>query len=291
MMSNWKEKYRQFREWQERPYEVQPMSQEEHDCATCSTHYTGNYCPRCGQSASIGRYSFKNAILLFLNVWGLGNRGMFRTLRDLIFRPGYMIRDYLSGMQMAYFPPFKMLFLLTALSVIVAHGVNLRGRTVDDQRQDAIDIVAQSGDGSGIEIPVLDMINRTVDLQERFPNLLSLTTVFFLTVFYYLFFRKSKNIPDLRFSEFLIAMVYTANMLTIYEVLLAFIGVNSTYSTLASVLTVIPLKQLSGFSWIRTILSMVAAIVILYIIAVFLGIVIYIALLLAGVIPPPVLPE
>ena len=291
MMSNWKEKYRQFREWQERPYEVQPMSQEEHDCATCSTHYTGNYCPRCGQSASIGRYSFKNAILLFLNVWGLGNRGMFRTLRDLIFRPGFMIRDYLSGMQMAYFPPFKMLFLLTALSVIVAHGVNLRGRTVDDQRQDAIDIVAQSGDGSGIEMPVLDMINRTVDLQERFPNLLSLTTVFFLTVFYYLFFRKSKNIPDLRFSEFLIAMVYTANMLTIYEVLLAFIGVNSTYSTLASVLTVIPLKQLSGFSWIRTILSMVAAIVILYIIAVFLGIVIYIALLLAGVIPPPVLPE
>lgn len=290
-MSNWKEKYRQFREWQERPYEVQPMSQEEHDCATCSTHYTGNYCPRCGQSASIGRYSFKNAILLFLNVWGLGNRGMFRTLRDLIFRPGYMIRDYLSGMQMAYFPPFKMLFLLTALSVIVAHGVNLRGRTVDDQRQDAIDIVAQSGDGSGIEMPVLDMINRTVDLQERFPNLLSLTTVFFLTVFYYLFFRKSKNIPDLRFSEFLIAMVYTANMLTIYEVLLAFIGVNSTYSTLASVLTVIPLKQLSGFSWIRTILSMVAAIVILYIIAVFLGIVIYIALLLAGVIPPPALPE
>lgn len=291
MMSNWKEKYRQFRVWQERPYEVQPMSQEEHDCATCSTHYTGNYCPRCGQSASIGRYSFKNAILLFLNVWGLGNRGMFRTLRDLIFRPGYMIRDYLRGMQMAYFPPFKMLFLLTALSVIVAHGVNLRGRTVDDQRQDAIDIVAQSGDGSGIEMPVLDMINRTVDLQERFPNLLSLTTVFFLTVFYYLFFRKSKNIPDLRFSEFLIAMVYTANMLTIYEVLLAFIGVNSTYSTLASVLTVIPLKQLSGFSWIRTILSMVAAIVILYIIAVFLGIVIYIALLLAGVIPPPVLPE
>ena len=291
MMSNWKEKYRQFREWQERPYEVQPMSQEEHDCATCSTHYTGNYCPRCGQSASIGRYSFKNAILLFLNVWGLGNRGMFRTLRDLIFRPGFMIRDYLSGMQMAYFPPFKMLFLLTALSVIVAHGVNLRGRTVDDQRQDAIDIVAQSGDGSGIEMPVLDMINRTVDLQERFPNLLSLTTVFFLTVFYYLFFRKSKNIPDLRFSEFLIAMVYTANMLTIYEVLLAFIGVNSTYSTLASVLTVIPLKQLSGFSWIRTILSMVAAIVILYILAVFLGIVIYIALLLAGVIPPPALPE
>ncbi len=291
MMSNWKEKYRQFREWQERPYEVQPMSQEEHDCATCSTHYTGNYCPRCGQSASIGRYSFKNAILLFLNVWGLGNRGMFRTLRDLIFRPGYMIRDYLRGMQMAYFPPFKMLFLLTALSVIVAHGVNLRGRTVDDQRQDAIDMVTQSSDGSGIEMPVLDAVDRTLNLQERFPNLLLLTTVFFLTVFYYLFFRKSKNIPDLRFSEFLIAMVYTANMLTIYEIILSFLGVNAMYASLASVLTVIPLKQLSGFSWIRTILSMAAAFTIFYILAVLCGIVLYAVMMMMGVIPPPVLPE
>lgn len=291
MMSNCKEKYRQFREWQERPYEVQPMSQEEHDCATCSTHYTGNYCPRCGQSASIGRYSFKNAILLFLNVWGLGNRGMFRTLRDLIFRPGYMIRDYLRGMQMAYFPPFKMLFLLTALSVIVAHGVNLRGRTVDDQRQDAIDMVTQSSDGSGIEMPVLDAVDRTLNLQERFPNLLLLTTVFFLTVFYYLFFRKSKNIPDLRFSEFLIAMVYTANMLTIYEIILSFLGVNAMYASLASVLTVIPLKQLSGFSWIRTILSMVAAFTIFYILAVLCGIVLYAVMMMMGVIPPPVLPE
>lgn len=72
-----KEKYRRFKEWQQQPYQVKPLSDEEHDCATCGTHYQGNYCPRCGQSASIGRYSLKNALLLFLDVWGLGNRGMF----------------------------------------------------------------------------------------------------------------------------------------------------------------------------------------------------------------------
>ena len=52
---------------------------------------------------------------------------MFRTLRDLLLRPGYMIRDYISGMQMAYFPPFKLLFLLTALWTLVQSGVNLKG--------------------------------------------------------------------------------------------------------------------------------------------------------------------
>ena len=66
-------------------------------------------------------------MLLFLDVWGMGNRGMFRTLRDLILRPGYLIRDYISGMQMVYFPPFKLLFLLTALLLVVDSGVILKG--------------------------------------------------------------------------------------------------------------------------------------------------------------------
>ena len=113
-----KYKYERFKAWQIRPHEVGKLSAEKHVCATCGTEFHGNYCPRCGQKAAIGRYSFKSAFLLFLDVWGLGNRGMFRTIRDLLLRPGYMIRDYLSGMQMAYFPPFKMFFLVVALSVI-----------------------------------------------------------------------------------------------------------------------------------------------------------------------------
>ena len=103
-------KYRRFKEWEQQPHQVAPLSEEHHKCATCGTHYEGNYCPRCGQSSRIGRYSFKNAILLYLDVWGLGNRGMFRSIRDLLLRPGYMIRDYLRGMQMAYFPPFPTIF-------------------------------------------------------------------------------------------------------------------------------------------------------------------------------------
>ena len=126
-MINLKEKYRRYQEWMLHPHQVAPLSEEMHQCATCDTCYEGNYCPRCGQSAKIGRYSFKNAFLLYLDVWGLGNRGMFRTLRDLIVRPGYMIRDYLRGMQMAYFPPFKMFFLLVTLSLLVDTGLNIRG--------------------------------------------------------------------------------------------------------------------------------------------------------------------
>ena len=94
-------------------------------CSSCKTEYTGNYCPRCGQAAGVGRFSFKKALMLFLDVWAIGNRSMLRSLRDLMFRPGFMIRDYLRGMQSAYFPPFKMFFLLAAFSLIAKYGIDL----------------------------------------------------------------------------------------------------------------------------------------------------------------------
>lgn len=284
-MSNWKEKYQQFHDWQQRPYQVAPMSEEEHTCATCQTQYVGNYCPRCGQSHRIGRYSFKNALLLFLDVWGLGNRGMFRTLRDLILRPGYMIRDYLSGMQMAYFPPFKMLFLLTTLSIIVAHGLNIKGMGIEERRQEAL-VTVQNMNADDVELGVR-VANGIIYVQEHFPNMISLLTIAILTSLYYLFFRKSKNIPDLRFSEFLIAMVYTGNMLTIYEILLTFLSVDGQLVSLASVLTVIPLKQMSGFSWTRTILSMLSGMIIMMLLIIICVAIVVTVLLQMGVMELP----
>lgn len=135
--------WRAFRIWQRRPHELAPLKEEQHVCASCGTSFEGNYCPRCGQSAKIGRFSFKKALLLFLDVWGLGNRGMFRSIRDLMLRPGYMIRDYIGGMQSAYFPPFKMFFLLAALSLVIEHGFNLIGDEETAQEEVANEVVAE----------------------------------------------------------------------------------------------------------------------------------------------------
>ena len=70
----------------------------------------------------MNRFSLKQAIDLFLDVWDVNNRSVFRTMRDMLLRPGYMIRDYLNGMQAGYFSPFKMFFLLATLSLLVEHG-------------------------------------------------------------------------------------------------------------------------------------------------------------------------
>ena len=276
-MATIKERWRAFRQWQQMPYQVAPLSNEQHTCPTCGTQYEGNYCPRCGQSARVGRYSFKNMFKLFLDVWGLGNRSMFRSLRDLILRPGYMIRDYLKGMQMAYFPPFKMFFLLTTFSLIVSSGLNLKGenKLAKENVETEVTISEDATDDSSVESEasqdvnddsqkMKDLDNKAraklkkytdfiVDFQEKFPNIFSLFWLALLSGFLYIFFRRCPAIPDLRYSEFMVALVYTSNMYTLYSTTLDFLCIDYGLSLVSLALTLLPLKQLSGFKWWRII--------------------------------------
>ena len=287
-MNNLQNRYKRYKEWKLQPHQVAPLSEEQHECATCGTHYGGNYCPRCGQSAKIGRYSFKNAILLFLDVWGLGNRGMFRSIRDLILRPGYMIRDYLRGMQMAYFPPFKMFFLLLALWLVVDSGLNIQFVNRDKQNEKETEQifsrlkpkVTMSEDEkvdekkTGILFTKEEkekMFNQEYkqkegevgDWIEQHSSLLVLAGLLLFSLPLYLLFRRSPAIPDLRLSECFVAMVYITDMILIYGIipsLLCFsVKAEIYYDLLSLLLAIIPIKQLSGYSYFSTIWRLLAA--------------------------------
>ena len=309
-----KELFRRFKEWKLRPYQVAPLSEEQHDCATCGTHYQGNYCPRCGQSAKIGRYSFKNAFVLFLDVWGLGNRGMFRSIRDLLLRPGYMIRDYLNGMQMAYFPPFQMFFLLCALSLVVDTGLNIQGvNRIKQQKKEANELVygtnTEHEKANKIEIKVTQQPGKTATKEaektelanEEFNRIaekgsewmeqhLSVFFLICLLVFsipLWLLFRHGPNIPDIRLSECFVAMVYVVNMLIIFGIIPSLFCFSMKreiiYTLLTLMLMIIPLKQLFGFSYWGTIwrvaiaaMSLLVALILLIIGLVMLYLFVYI---------------
>ena len=268
MFEELKEKYRRFKEWQQMPYQVKPLSEDEHVCSTCGTQYEGNYCPRCGQSSKIGRYSFKNAFLLFLDVWGLGNRGMFRTIRDLILRPGYMIRDYLQGMQMAYFPPFKLFFLLIALSLLVESGLNIKGVNRFEESMEMFDQIEQENtqrvDEVGKQVNS-DFLKQSREATIWINNHMTIVLLVLLLLFsgpLYLFFRHCPNLPDMRFSEFFVSIIYFTNMWNIYSIVAAFLGINIYYESFIPILGIIPLQQLSGYSYWRTIWKTFLALVI-----------------------------
>ena len=275
------------------------MSHESHQCATCGTRYEGNYCPRCGQSAQIGHYSFKKAFLLFLDVWGLGNRSMFRTLRDLLLRPGYMIRDYLQGMQMAYFPPFKMFFLLIALSLLVSTGLNIRMVDRLEQSQELFssgldDAFAEQEKGSSDTTKKINAeekekekqreeINKKIEEDSKlYSNKayewtmkhISLVTIVFLLLFsvpLYLVFRKGPACPNITYSEFFVAVVYSMNMVEIVSIISNFLCLSFYLEMFYYLLIVIPVKQLTGYSYWSTLLRFLLALFV-FLIVLFLSI-------------------
>ena len=91
----------------------------EHTCRHCGYTYKGRLCPQCGMPAEWKRFTPKQLMNSFLDIWGMGNRPMFRSMGHLLWRPGYMIRDYLSGHFLSYFPPFKMLAILIVLTAFL----------------------------------------------------------------------------------------------------------------------------------------------------------------------------
>ena len=66
------------------------------------------------------RLTTKGAVLSFMETWGLGSRNIFYTIWHLIWRPGYMIGDYINGRRKKYLQPFFMFFVLTLILVQLA---------------------------------------------------------------------------------------------------------------------------------------------------------------------------
>lgn len=249
---------RAFRIWQQTPHKVAPMTDKLHVCQSCSTEFIGNYCPRCGQSQRVGRFSFKMAFLLFLDVWGIGNRGMFHSIRDLILRPGYMIRDYVGGMQSAYFPPFKMFFILTAFFMLLSNGIHFdveEAQKAHAEKDVFSEIEAEEKEGTDKEIAEaiqfsIQVCRYVKKFEDKYPSIFLFLTLLLASAPLYLFFRRCPLIPDLRYTENLVALTYTANMYTLYMMVESLLpsGADHLIKLAALFMILVALKQFTGYS-------------------------------------------
>ena len=167
---------------------------------------------------------------------------------------------------MAYFPPFKLLFLLAAFLLVVESGANLSGVNYLEQQSEQTakkdDSIAEAHKESvkdkqrakNFEEAGKYVSFKYDEFEKNYPNICSLVWLLAISVFIYFFVRKSPNIPDLRFSELIVAMVYTYAMMFIYDIVIAFLDLPDKVFYVAYLTPLIPLKQLTGFKWWRTLL-------------------------------------
>lgn len=112
-----KRSWRKYLVFVERGTPTATLPSDEAECQYCGHVFRGNYCPRCGQSRAVGAKAMTVA-RTFREAYPQLSNNYIRTLLQLIFRPGYMVRDYLRGHRVIYRSPLNALVITMSIMAI-----------------------------------------------------------------------------------------------------------------------------------------------------------------------------
>ncbi|MEM9055955.1 MAG: DUF4286 family protein [Pseudomonadota bacterium] len=102
-------------------------------CRNCLQPLTGQYCAECGQRDKNRMISLFELFRDFIgDLFELDSR-LWRSLVPLLFRPGKLTLEYLSGRRVRYTPPLRMYLVLSLLFfVVVTTGQNINFEDGDE---------------------------------------------------------------------------------------------------------------------------------------------------------------
>ncbi len=92
---------------------------KEKNCLNCGVTVAGRYCQNCGQENIVPKQSFWGLITHFIyDIFHFDGK-FFHTLQRLLFRPGFVPREYIAGKRMSYLDPIRMYLFTSALFFLI----------------------------------------------------------------------------------------------------------------------------------------------------------------------------
>jgi hypothetical protein len=118
-----------------------------HACRNCGAVAPGEYCPRCGQETSLALPTVRSLLREAAGRYIALDGRLWRTLFPLLFHPGFLTREYLSGRRRRYIRPAR-LFLV--LSIALFAVLRFEPNVVKDEyfRADRHEV---AGESAGVE--------------------------------------------------------------------------------------------------------------------------------------------
>lgn len=93
---------------------MQIVEQESH-CLNCGTDLKGSFCHYCGQAKIRHREGFIHTMIHFIGDFIHFDSLIFKTIVPLLFRPGYLVKEYEAGRRVSHLNPIKMYVFLSFL--------------------------------------------------------------------------------------------------------------------------------------------------------------------------------
>lgn len=101
-------------------------SEELITCKNCGNDFKGNYCSDCGQKSGIERLNLKYLLHNLFHATTHLDAGYIHTIKELTFRPGHFIREYLKGKRSHHGDPVFMLLILGGLCSVLYNHYHLK---------------------------------------------------------------------------------------------------------------------------------------------------------------------
>ena len=92
---------------------------KENDCLNCGTEVQGPYCHKCGQENIVPHETFWNMVKHFFYDITHFDGSFFSTLKVLIFKPGFLSKEYIKGKRKTYLHPIRMYVFTSAVFFLV----------------------------------------------------------------------------------------------------------------------------------------------------------------------------
>ena len=94
-----------------------PPQEESHNCPECAAPLMGEYCHRCGEKLpDVHDLTLKHFLHHGVDELTHFDSKIFRTVRALLFRPGFLTVEYLAGRRNRYVLPLRLFLVIFALN-------------------------------------------------------------------------------------------------------------------------------------------------------------------------------
>ncbi|WP_326981165.1 DUF3667 domain-containing protein [Chryseobacterium sp. MYb264] len=123
---------------------------EEKTCLNCGYHVEERFCPHCGQENIETRQPFHYLFTHFIEDFTHYDGQFWKTIKYLLFRPGKLSKEYLSGKRQVYVAPVK-LYIFISFVTFLLPGLLPQHKNSEKEEAENIRVIQQHNQTKPIE--------------------------------------------------------------------------------------------------------------------------------------------
>ena len=92
---------------------------EDKTCLNCRHVVELKFCPNCGQENSDSRKTFHHLFIHFFEDLTHYENAFWKTIRNLLFKPSTLTKEYLSGKRLSYLAPVRLYIFISFITFLL----------------------------------------------------------------------------------------------------------------------------------------------------------------------------